>query len=146
MQTGLQGNESDFNGAADFLYYGQLFDPELNNMSIFTAGVGVNPTEETSSIDLVYHYYVQTEARESLADTGIDADPDGQQKSLGSEIDLVLGYEGEESGFAAALVLGYFIPGNAFPSDSENSFLANLTLEYRFQPKAERDEEEREEE
>jgi len=145
MQTGLQGNESDFNGAADFLYYGQLFDPELSNMSIFTAGVGVNPTEETSSIDLVYHYYIQTEARDSLADAGIDADPDGRNKSLGSEIDLVLGYEGEESGFAAALVLGYFIPGKAFPDDSENSFLANLTLEYRFQPRRERNEGEREE-
>lgn len=140
MQTGLQGNESDFNGAADFLYYGQLFDPELSNMSIFTAGVGVNPTEETSSIDIVYHYYIQTEARDTLVNTGIDADPDGQNKSLGSEIDLVLGYEGEESGFAAALVLGYFIPGGAFPNDAENSFLANLTLEYRFQPRGEREE------
>ncbi|HKQ33419.1 MAG TPA: hypothetical protein VJV40_09440, partial [Thermodesulfobacteriota bacterium] len=56
-----------------------------------------------------------------------------QHKSLGSEIDLVLGYEGEENGFAAALVLGYFIPGGAFPEDAENSFLANLTLEYKFQ-------------
>ncbi len=146
MQTGLQGNESDFNGAADFLYYGQLFDPELSNMSIFTAGIGVNPTEETSSIELVYHYYIQTEARDSLADTGIDADPDGRNKSLGSEIDLVLGYEDEESGFAAALVLGYFIPGIAFAPDSENGFLANLTLEYRFQPRRERNEREREEE
>ncbi|MGH7891811.1 MAG: alginate export family protein [Thermodesulfobacteriota bacterium] len=143
MQTGLQGNESDFNGAADFLYYGQLFDPELNNMSIFTAGAGINPTEESSSIDLVYHYYVQTEARDSLENSGIDADPDGRNKSLGSEIDLVLGYEGEESGFAAALVLGYFIPGNAFPSDAGNSFLTNLTLEYRFQPKGDKDEEEK---
>lgn len=142
FQTGLQGNESDFNGAADFLYYGQLFDPELNNMSIFTGGVGINPTEETSSIDLVYHYYVQTEARDSLENTGIDADPDGKNKSLGSEIDLVLGYEGEESGFSAALVLGYFIPGKAFPSDSGNSFLANLTLEYRFQPRGQIDDEE----
>lgn len=139
-QTGLQGNESDFNGAADFLYYGQLFDPELSNMSIFTAGVGVNPTEETSSIDIVYHYYIQTEARDTLVNTGIDADPDGQQKSIGSEIDLVLGYEGEESGFSAALVLGYFIPGSAFPGDAENSFLTNLTLEYRFQPRGEREE------
>lgn len=140
MQTGLQGNESDFNGAADFLYYGQLFDPELSNMSIFTAGAGLNPTEETSSIELIYHYYLQTEARDSLADTGIDADPDGRNKSLGSEIDLVLGYEAEENGFAAALVLGYFIPGSAFPGDAENSFLANLTLEYRFGVKGERDE------
>jgi len=139
-QTGLQGNESDFNGAVDFLYYGQLFDPELSNMSIFTAGFGVNPTEETSSIDIVYHYYLQTEARDTLVNTGIDADPDGQNKGLGSEIDLVLGYEGEESGFSAALALGYFIPGAAFPDDSENSFLANLTLEYRFQPRGEREE------
>jgi alginate production protein len=140
MQTGLQGNESDFNGAADFLYYGQLFDPELSNMSVFTAGVGLNPTEETSSIDLIYHYYLQTEARDSLADSGIDADPDGRSKSLGSEIDLVLGYEGEENGFAAALVLGYFMPGSAFPGDAEDSFLANLTLEYRFRGKGEREE------
>ena len=137
MQTGLQGNESDFNGAADFLYYGQLFDPELSNMSIFTAGVGLNPTEETSSIDLVYHYYIQTEASDSIADSGIDADPDGRHKSLGSEVDLVLGYENEDNGFAAAVVLGYFIPGNAFPDHSENSFLANITLEYRFGAKGE---------
>jgi len=131
-QTGLQGNESDFNGAADFLYYGQLFDPELNNMSIFTAGAGINPTEETSSIDVVYHYYLQTTARDSLRDTHIDADPDGRHKSLGSEIDLVLGYEGEENGFAAAVVLGYFMPGGAFPRDAANSFITYLTAEYRF--------------
>ena len=92
----------------------------------------INPTEETSSIELVYHYYIQTEARDSLADTGIDADPDGRNKSLGSEIDLVLGYEDEENGFAAALALGYFIPGKAFPRDAGNSFITNLTLEYRF--------------
>ncbi len=132
MQTGLQGNEGDFNGVADFLYYGELFAPELNNLSIFTAGAGINPTEETSSIDLVYHYYLQTESRQSLVHTGIDADPDGTDKSLGSEADLVLGYEGGENGFAAALVLGYFIPGKAFPPDAADSFLANLTLEYRF--------------
>ncbi len=144
-QTGLQGNESDFNGAADFLYYGQLFDPVLNNMSIFTAGVGINPTEETSSIELVYHYYLQTEARDSLGDSGIDADPDGRHKSLGSEIDLILGYENEESGIAAALALGYFIPGGAFPSDAEDSFLARLELQYKFQSKGERDVEEAEE-
>ncbi|MGH7807351.1 MAG: alginate export family protein, partial [Thermodesulfobacteriota bacterium] len=29
-QTGLQANEGDFNGAADFKYYGELFDPELS--------------------------------------------------------------------------------------------------------------------
>lgn len=47
-QTGLQANEGDFNGAADFKYYGELFDPELSNLSIFTAGAGIRPTEENS--------------------------------------------------------------------------------------------------
>ncbi|MEQ9618921.1 MAG: alginate export family protein [Deltaproteobacteria bacterium] len=130
-QTGLQANESDFNGAVDFIYYGELLDPELSNMSIFTAGAGVNPTEE-SSLDLIYHYYLQTKASDSLRDAEIDADPEGRNKSLGSEIDFIVGYEGFEEKFALALSLGYFIPGNAFPSDSENAFLTKVIVEYQF--------------
>ncbi len=132
-QTGLQANEGDFNGVADFIYYGELFDPELSNLSIFTAGVGINPTEE-SSIDLVYHYYLQDKASDSLRDVGIEGDPDGQSKRLGSEIDLIIGYvnEGTENIFELAFVLGYLIPGKAFPSESENSFLTKLVIQFEF--------------
>ncbi|MGH7792080.1 MAG: alginate export family protein [Thermodesulfobacteriota bacterium] len=129
-QTGLQNNEGSFNGVPDFQYYGELLDPELSNLSIFTAGTGINLTEE-SSIDLVYHYYLQHKASDSLRDVGIDADPDGQSKRLGSEIDLILGYEGT-NGLELALKLGYFIPGEAFPSDSENGFLTRLEIQYEF--------------
>lgn len=129
-QTGLQNNEGSFNGVPDFLYYGELLDPELSNLSIFTAGTGINMTEE-SSIDLVYHYYLQQKASDSLRDAGIDADPDGQSKRLGSEIDLVIGYEGT-NGLELALKLGYFIPGEAFPSESENGFLTRLEIQYEF--------------
>lgn len=127
-QTGLQNNESSFNGVYDFKYYGELFDPELSNMSIFTVATGINLTEE-SSIDLVYHYYLQQKTSDSLRDVGIEAEPDGESKSLGSEIDLILGYEGS---FELALKLGYFIPGNAFSSESENSFLTKLEMTYQF--------------
>ncbi len=130
-QTGLQGNEGDFNGVADFLYYGEVLEPELSNLSIFTAGAGLNPTEE-SSIDVVYHYYLQAEASDSLRDSELDAEPDGKNKSIGSEIDLILGYEGEENGFAAALSFGYFIPGSAFPDASADSFSTKVILEYTF--------------
>lgn len=130
-QSGLQGNEGDFNGAADFLYYGELLEPELSNLSIFTAGVGLNPIDE-GSIDVVYHYYLQAEASDSLRDSELDAEPDGKHKSIGSEIDLILGYEGEESGIAAALSFGYFIPGSAFPDASANSFSTKVILEYKF--------------
>ncbi|MCI0526639.1 MAG: alginate export family protein, partial [Nitrospira sp.] len=54
-QTGLQENEGEFNGVPSFKYYGELFDPELSNLSILTGGVGIKLTEE-SSMDLVYHY------------------------------------------------------------------------------------------
>ena len=133
-QTGLQANEGDFNGVTDFNYYGELFDPELSNLSIFTIGAGIIPIEEKCSIDLVYHYYLQNEASDSLRDVGIDAEPDGQSKSLGSEIDLIIGYvnEGSKSIFELAFVLGYFIPGKAFPSDAENSFLAKLVVQVEF--------------
>lgn len=130
-QTGLQANEAGFNGVPDFKYYGELFDPELSNLSIFTAGAGIKPTED-SSIDLVYHYYLQDTASDSLRDVGIDADPDGRSKRLGSEIDLIAGYEGIKNNLAVALMLGYFIPGKAFRSDSENSFLTKLVIEFEF--------------
>jgi len=132
-QTGLEANEGDFNGVAEFKYYGELFDPELSNLSIFTAGAGINTTEE-SSIDLVYHYYLQDKASAVLQDVGIDASPDGRSKRLGSEIDLIIGYvnEGIENTFELALSLGYFIPDKAFPPESENSFLTKLVIQFEF--------------
>lgn len=129
-QTGLQGNESDFNGVVDFKYYGELFDPELSNLSVFTVGGGIKPTEETS-VDVVYHYYLQHKASDSLRDTGIDADPDGRSKRLGSEIDLIIGYAGADN-LELAVMLGYFIPGKAFPSESANSFLTKLVIQFEF--------------
>jgi len=130
-QTGLEGNEGDFNGVVDFLYYGELFEPELSNMSIITTGTGINPTEETS-IDLVYHYYFQTKASDELRNSNLDTEPNGINKSLGNEIDLILGYEQKEEKLAIALSFGYFIPGNAFPSDAVNGFLTKLILAYEF--------------
>ena len=61
-QTGLQENEDRFHGVTSFKYYGELFDPELSNLMIFTGGIGIRPTRN-SSIDLVYHYYIIASTR-----------------------------------------------------------------------------------
>jgi hypothetical protein len=37
---------------------GERLDPELSNLLIFTGGIGIRPTRR-SSIDLVYHHYLQ---------------------------------------------------------------------------------------
>lgn len=129
-QTGFQENEGEFNGVPSFKYYGELFDPELSNLSIFTSGVGIKLTEE-SSMDLVYHYYLQHKASESLRDVRIGADPNGRSKRLGSEIDLIVGFE-EIQNVELKLSLGYFIPDKAFPTESDNSFLAKLEIQCSF--------------
>lgn len=127
-QSGFHNNEGNFNGAVDFGYYGEVFDPELSNLLIFTVGIGINITDD-SSIDFVYHYYQQHKRSDSFRDVGIDMDPDGESKSIGNEVDIVLGYE-EIWNTEFALRLGYFIPGGAFPSDSANAFSVLVEFQY----------------
>jgi alginate production protein len=128
-QTNLQENEARFNGVTRFKYYGELLDPELSNLAIFTGGIGIRPTRR-SSIDLVYHYYLQDKASTTIRDSQLDADPSGLSKQLGSEIDLVVGYE-ERKEVDVKLVLGYFIPGKAFPK-ADGSFFVNFEIEWEF--------------
>jgi len=129
-QTGLQGNETEVGGLTPFSYYGEAFDPELSNMSIFTLGLGARPTAEVS-VDLIYHYYVQDEASEELRDSALDAEPTGESRRLGNEFDLVLGFE-EIGEFRVRGFLGYFIPGRAFETGADNAFFVRLEAQYEF--------------
>ena len=129
-QTGLQGNETEVGGLTPFRYYGEAFDPELSNLSIFTAGLGARPTAELSA-DLVYHYYLQDHAADELRDSALDAEPTGQSRRLGSEIDLVLGFE-EEGDFRIRGFLGYFMPGRAFADGADAALFARIEAQYEF--------------
>jgi alginate production protein len=129
-QTGLQDNEDRFHGVTSFKYYGELFDPELSNLMIITGGIGIRPTRR-SSIDLVYHYYLQHKASDEIRDTSIDADPTGRSKRLGTEIDLILGYE-EIRNVEVKVALGYFIPGKAFGTAADDAFFTGVEIEWNF--------------
>ena len=129
-QTGLQGNEGAFTGVATFQYYGEVLDPELSNLAIYTAGLGVRPSERTS-VDVVYHYYHQIHAADELRDSGLEADPDGIHRDLGMGLDLVLGYL-TEPGLGARLIFGWFFPGDAFPDDAANAYFAGFEAVWEF--------------
>jgi alginate production protein len=129
-QTGLQGNEAELGGLTPFKYLGEAFDPELSNMSVFTAGLGAWPTEEFS-VDLLYHYYLQDEASDELRDSALEAEPSGGSRDLGHEIDLVVGLEALED-FEVRGFLGYFVPGDAFGSGADDALFARIELEYEF--------------
>jgi alginate production protein len=129
-QTGLQENSDRFNGVTRFEYYGALFDPELSNLQIFTAGAGLRPLRRTS-LDLVYHYYFQDVAADSILDSNLDEDPTGDSRSLGQEVDLVIGFE-ELKNLSLSLTIGSFLAGNAFPAGSDPAVLVAFESRYVF--------------
>lgn len=129
-QTDLQDNNARFNGVTSFKYYGELMDPELSNMSIWYGGVGIRPTKK-SSIDLVYHDYRQVEASDDIRDSDLDTDPNGMDKDLGREVDLVIGYQ-EIKNLNTELIVAYFWPGDAFSDDADDALFAGLQMRYNF--------------
>lgn len=129
-QSGLQENEDGFNGITRFKYYGEVLDPELSNLIIVTAGLGILPSDR-SSLDLVYHRYWQDEAADFLRDAAIDADPGGRHRYLGDEVDLVLGLSEIEAVDIEAAV-GVFLPGKAFSAEDDAAFVARIEVSIDF--------------
>ena len=60
-----------------------------------------------------------------------DAEPSGRSKQLGSEIDLVLGFE-PEGDFRIRGFLGYFMPGRAFADGADAALFARIEAQYDF--------------
>ena len=122
-QSGLQDNSWHFNGVASFHYLGEVLEPELSNMTILTAAVGFRPTDK-SSVDLVYHYYLQNEQVDELRDTNLDIDPNGDSRDLGHGLDLIIGYD-EIENLQIDGVLGVFLPGRAF-DNADPAFVGSI--------------------
>jgi alginate production protein len=132
-QTGLQDNTAKFNGYTRIQYYGEMFDPELSNLAITTAGFGIKPLRK-ASIELIHHYYRQHKRSDEIRDAEINEDPDGLNKILGQEIDFVAAYKyrSKKMNIRSSIVLGYFMPGQAFPDDADNSFFAEIKVQFDF--------------
>jgi alginate production protein len=129
-QTGLQGNEAEIGGLVPLHYYGEALDPELSNLSIFTAGVGTTPRDDLS-LDLLFHHYRQDEASDEVRDWALDADPAGEHRRLGSELDLVLGFL-PRADLQLSAYLGWFMPGSAFADDPDDALFVRLEAQYEF--------------
>lgn len=85
-QTGF--NEGD----RRFQFYGELLNPDLSNLQIWTAAIGF-PVGESSAVDFIYHNYRQVYPAEFLREADIEVDPEGIRKSIGDEFDIVLNFE-----------------------------------------------------
>jgi alginate production protein len=129
-QTGLQDNNAAFNGITKFKYYGEVFDPELSNLGIATAGIGFR-LARSMSLDLVYHYYYQQKISNDIRDSNLDTDPDGLEKELGHEVDVILGLRGKKH-FQASFITGCFFPGKAFPDGADEALFAEVRMRIFF--------------
>lgn len=114
-QTGLEENEAGFGGVERFAHYGVLLDPELSNLGIVTAGVGISLLR-SSSLDLAYHHYQLVEPADSLLDARFDAALDGEHRDVGQEVDLVLAIE-EWERLEFEMILSAFRAGGAFGAE-----------------------------
>ena len=92
-QSGLHSNERRFAGIPQFKVFGEVLDPDLTNIRIFTAGLGFRPTG--FSVDLVYHRYRLLHYADSIRNSQITeqmAQVDSQlSKSVGQAADLIIG-------------------------------------------------------
>lgn len=84
-QTGLQNNDNEFPA------HGELFEPELANLDIVTAGLRV-PLNHRASVNFQYNQF----RRGSLANEEIEGDIEFEifapERDIGSEIDITLDY------------------------------------------------------
>ncbi len=129
-QSGINDNNDRLNGITSFRYLGELVRPELANMRVFTVGGGVRWASDFS-LDLVWHQYRQDVAAAHLFDSRLRLTPGGLFPQLGTEWDLILGFDAGRK-FDMELVLAKFMPGRAFASTADDAWFLTFKAEYRF--------------
>ena len=129
-QTGFHRNRGKLNGVVSFRYYGEVMDPELTNLRVFTLGVGLRPISAVS-IDAVFHDYRQDVASLSFHEFEIDDTPSGIDPDIGREWDLILGYEPTRR-YELRLTAGRFHPGAAMDAAAEPASVVRFQAKFRF--------------
>ncbi|WP_322066767.1 alginate export family protein [Burkholderia ubonensis] len=118
-QTGLESNEWKMAGFTKFKYYGEVLDPELSNLQIFTVGLGLRLAPKVF-LDLVYHKYRLNRIAAQIRNWALTAEMNQVDthlsKDVGDELDVVLGLRGLFGIRRLGLDLrfGWFFPGRAF--------------------------------
>jgi alginate production protein len=118
-QTGLQENKSRFSGVKRWQRYGELLQPELANLSVATLGAGVRLFDNTS-VELAAHRYRQVRAADAIRGARLSNDPQGTNRSLGREVNLLLAVR-ESKRVELLFKASHFKPGAAFAPDRRDA-------------------------
>ncbi|MBP6763529.1 MAG: hypothetical protein KA141_00955 [Rubrivivax sp.] len=118
-QTGLHENKARLAGVKRLRRYGELLQPDLSNLAITTLGSGIRFLGN-SSAELVLHQYRQVVPASTGSAARLSADPLGQQRRLGRELDLVIALR-EWSWLELTLRWSRFEPGPAYAADRRDA-------------------------
>lgn len=130
-QTGLHGNNGKFRGLSRFRYYGEVLRPELSNLGVSTVALGV-PVKTVSWVEILWHRYWQPIAADRIAGSRLDIDPNGVNRRLGDEFDLIVSHR-PSIAWEYELTAGGFRAGPAFgPEKGRWASLVALKLNYNF--------------
>jgi hypothetical protein len=122
QQTGLQGDSEVF---------GELYQPEISNMSVQALGVAWQVARGYELVLFGYDYR-QLTASEDMRDVSIELDPNGIDRDLGREIDLVLIVDAIPD-VELVLIAAEFEAGDAYGErEGERSQYFSIELDYFF--------------
>lgn len=111
-QTRYHANEARLGGLYRRGIYGEVLDPELSNLHIVSAGLGLSPTPHWS-VDLLWYGFRQDRI-DALRHARLDPRQDSRNgRALGQELNLVIAYAPSRAIIVGA-VLGVFLPSARF--------------------------------
>jgi hypothetical protein len=129
-QTGLEDNRAYYGGLRRLAIYGELFDPELSNLHVVTAGLGMRPRRGVA-FDAVYHHFVQAHAAQQLPSSNLQGKANGLQRTLGDELNLVLTVRAAR-GIDVDLAAGTFLAGSALSGTAPPAFFWRPQVRFFF--------------
>jgi hypothetical protein len=141
-QTDLDGSSSRLGLERDQQrHYGEVLRPELSNIHILRAAVDY-PLSDHSSSTLAFYNYRLDEEDTSLRSSGVSADLNGTDKSLGQAVDLAF-YSDLDDQFDFELpyvsdvdgrfIIGSFYSGDAYGSNSDDEiYKIYAELKFKF--------------
>jgi alginate production protein len=131
-QTGYEDNVSRMSGRGRTKYYGNLLDPELSNLKVYTASVGIQPYRD-GSLELVYHTYHQEYADDNLRGSGLvdpPARPNGVSTDIGWAMDIVIRIPRLWDALGMKWTLAMFNPGEAFAPRQANAYFGQVNVTF----------------
>ncbi len=121
-QTGLQGDSEIF---------GELYQPELSNISIGLVGIEWRVASGVT-LALLRYDYEQDEPAEEMRDVSIENDLTGASRDLGHEIDLILTIDKDDR-LDIVLTAAEFEPGSAYGAlEGETASYFNIEIGWEF--------------